>query len=153
MQPTCKQVPPRKGSFSTTMVFSPSSPARIAATYPPGPLPIIATSYLATRSLPSVGPETGEGSAFSPQSRSKNLEGIRPKRPGARRTKSRPRLQRRRRRSSEFQILAAAFRPRNRARTDAYLGLRIGKTLANVPATRQREVLNHDDENRRAPAL
>src|SRR5262249_44021624 len=34
-------------------VFSPSSPARIAATYPPGPLPIIATSYLATRvSLP-----------------------------------------------------------------------------------------------------
>ena len=30
------------------MVFSPSSPARIAATYPPGPLPIIATSYLAT---------------------------------------------------------------------------------------------------------
>src|SRR5690348_8439586 len=75
MQPTCRHVPPRNGSFSTTMVFRPSSPARIAATYPPGPLPIIATSYLATRSLPSVGPETGEGSALSPQSRSKNLEG------------------------------------------------------------------------------
>jgi len=27
-----------KGSFSTTTVFSPNSPARIAATYPPGPL-------------------------------------------------------------------------------------------------------------------
>src|SRR5690349_1556972 len=55
MQPTCKHVPPRKGSFSTTTVFSPSSPARIAATYPPGPLPIIATSYFATLNLPSVG--------------------------------------------------------------------------------------------------
>src|ERR1700704_436328 len=54
MHPTCRQVPPRKGSFSTTTVFSPSSPARIAATYPPGPLPIIATSYFATRSLPST---------------------------------------------------------------------------------------------------
>src|SRR5262249_14266542 len=55
MQPTCRQVPPRYGSFSTTIVFSPSSPARIAATYPPGPLPIIATSYFATLNLPSVG--------------------------------------------------------------------------------------------------
>src|SRR6476646_2296458 len=55
MQPTCRQVPPRNGSFSTTTVFSPSSPARIAATYPPGPLPIIATSYFATLSLPSAG--------------------------------------------------------------------------------------------------
>src|SRR6266480_2878476 len=60
MHPTCKQVPPRYGSFSTTTVFRPSSPARIAATYPPGPLPIIATSYFATRSLPSVGARTGE---------------------------------------------------------------------------------------------
>src|SRR5215470_3668432 len=51
MQPTCRQVPPRKGSFSTTTVFSPSSPARMAATYPPGPLPIIATSYFATLNL------------------------------------------------------------------------------------------------------
>src|SRR5215467_4816089 len=55
MQPTCRQVPPRNGSFSTTMVFNPSSPARIAATYPPGPLPIIATSYFATLNLPSAG--------------------------------------------------------------------------------------------------
>src|SRR5229473_5396648 len=54
MQPTCRHVPPRNGSFSTTTVFRPSSPARIAATYPPGPLPIIATSYFATRSLPST---------------------------------------------------------------------------------------------------
>src|SRR5262249_20576294 len=53
MQPTCRQVPPRNGSFSTTIVFSPSSPARMAATYPPGPLPMIATSYFATRCLPS----------------------------------------------------------------------------------------------------
>src|SRR5215470_12960580 len=56
MQPTCRQVPPRYGSFSTTIVFSPSSPARIAATYPPGPLPIIATSYFATLDLPSEPP-------------------------------------------------------------------------------------------------
>src|SRR3981189_1570870 len=55
MQPTCKHVPPRNGSFSTTIGFSPSSPARMAATYPPGPLPIIATSYFATLNLPSVG--------------------------------------------------------------------------------------------------
>src|SRR5712664_657154 len=60
MHPTCRRVPPRKGSFSTTIVFSPSSPARIAATYPPGPLPIIATSYFATRSLPSAGARTGD---------------------------------------------------------------------------------------------
>src|SRR2546429_512552 len=69
--PTCKQVPPRYGSFSTTTAFRPSSPARIAATYPPGPLPIIATSYFATRSLPSAGARTGESSFSSPQSHSK----------------------------------------------------------------------------------
>src|SRR6202171_2379494 len=56
MQPTSKHVPPREGSFSTTTTFRPSSPARIAATYPPGPLPIIATSYFATRSLLPQGP-------------------------------------------------------------------------------------------------
>src|SRR5262252_1475151 len=55
MQPTCRHVPPRYGSFSTTIVFNPSSPARMAATYPPGPLPIIATSYFATLNLPSAG--------------------------------------------------------------------------------------------------
>src|SRR5229473_2634519 len=64
MQPTCRHVPPRYGSFSTTTVFKPSSPARIAATYPPGPLPIIATSYFATRSLPSAGARTGERSCL-----------------------------------------------------------------------------------------
>src|SRR5690349_15631380 len=75
MQPTCRHVPPRKGSFSTTTVFNPSSPARIAATYPPGPLPIIATSYFATRSLPSAGARTGELSNFSPQSHSIDARG------------------------------------------------------------------------------
>src|SRR4029077_7169301 len=57
MQPPCRQGPPRNGSFSTTTVFNPSSPARMAATYPPGPLPIIATSYFATRNLPSGEPQ------------------------------------------------------------------------------------------------
>src|SRR5215471_1708231 len=56
MHPTCRQVPPKNGSFSTTTVFSPNSPARIAATYPPGPLPMIATSYFATRTLPFLEP-------------------------------------------------------------------------------------------------
>src|SRR5712692_987707 len=79
MQPTCRHVPPRYGSFSTTIVFKPSSPARIAATYPPGPLPIIATSYLATRSLPSVGPEPVREYALTAVTLEK-LEGIRPKR-------------------------------------------------------------------------
>ena len=36
MQPTCRHVPPRNGSFSMTAVFSPHCEARIAATYPPG---------------------------------------------------------------------------------------------------------------------
>src|SRR5713226_24332 len=75
MQPTWRQVPPRKGSFSTTTVFNPSSPARIAATYPPGPLPIIATSYFATRSLPSAGARPGECSTSSPLPHSKNARG------------------------------------------------------------------------------
>src|SRR6267378_7595628 len=65
MHPTCRQVPPRKGSFSTTTVFSPSSPARIAATYPPGPLQMIATSYFATRSLPSTGARTDDQTWWS----------------------------------------------------------------------------------------
>src|SRR5215831_18366271 len=69
MQPTCRQVPPRNGSFSTTTVFRPSSPARMAATYPPGPLPIIATSYFATRSLLPQWPE--------PVTRAANVQGHR----------------------------------------------------------------------------
>src|SRR6266852_4272974 len=75
MHPTCKQVPPRYGSFSTTTTFRPSSPARIAATYPPGPLPIIATSYFATRSPPSAGARTSESSTSSPKSLSKTARG------------------------------------------------------------------------------
>src|SRR5579864_377321 len=47
MQPTCRHVPPRNPSFSMTTVFSPHCAARIAVLYPPGPLPIIARSYLA----------------------------------------------------------------------------------------------------------
>src|SRR5580698_4463543 len=68
MRPTCRQVPPRYGTFSTTIVFNPSSPARIAATYPPGPLPIIATSYLATRNLPSAETLPSQTSVLTPAS-------------------------------------------------------------------------------------
>src|SRR5260370_5210215 len=75
MQPMCRQVPPRKGSCPTTTVFSPRSPARIAATYPPGPLPIIATSYFATRSLPSAGARTGEWNFYPPESHSIDARG------------------------------------------------------------------------------
>src|SRR5882724_2321539 len=129
MHPTCKQVPPRKGSFSTTIVFSPSSPARIAATYPPGPLPIIATSYFATRSLPSAGARTRDRTWWSDcRHTSVALEetrGGQAKRRGAsrsfyechskrsfyerhsKRTKSRPRLRRRRLRPSKQEILTA----------------------------------------------
>src|ERR1700693_910324 len=45
MQPTCRQVPPRNPSFSMSAVFKPYWPARIAAVYPAGPLPMMATSY------------------------------------------------------------------------------------------------------------
>src|SRR5882762_2910927 len=135
MHPTCRQVPPRKGSFSTTTVFSPSSPARIAATYPPGPLPIIATSYFATRSLPSTGARTGDQTWWSDcRHTSVTLEetrGGQAKRRGAshssyerhskrssyerhsKRTKSRPRLPRRRLRPSKQEILTAVRPPRN----------------------------------------
>src|SRR3954468_809475 len=44
MQPTFKQVPPNSLSFSTRAVFKPSWPERMAATYPPGPEPMITTS-------------------------------------------------------------------------------------------------------------
>src|SRR6267143_6126206 len=135
MHPTCRQVPPRKGSFSTTTVFSPSSPARIAATYPPGPLPIIATSYFATRSLPSTEARTGDRTWWSDcRHTSVTLEetrGGQAKRRGAshssyerhskrssyerhsKRTKSRPRLPRRRLRPSNQEILTAVRPPRN----------------------------------------
>src|SRR5579863_3392609 len=45
MQPTCRHVPPRNPSFSITRVLRPHCDARMAVTYPPGPLPIIAKSY------------------------------------------------------------------------------------------------------------
>src|SRR6266852_2289110 len=126
MHPTCRQVPPRKGSFSTTTVFSPSSPARIAATYPPGPLPILATSYFATRSLPSTEARTGDRTWWSDcRHTSVTLEetrGGQAKRRGAsrsfyerhsKRTKSRLRLRRRRLRPSKQEILTAVRPPRN----------------------------------------
>src|SRR5436309_12348576 len=43
MQPRLRQVPPRR-SFSMRVTCAPSWAARIAATYPPGPPPITATS-------------------------------------------------------------------------------------------------------------
>src|SRR5690348_15978967 len=77
MQPTCKQVPPRKPSFSMTRVFRPHCEARMAVTYPPGPLPMMARSYagkgnlrrfVATVLVPTshsrrVQDQTGEGRA------------------------------------------------------------------------------------------
>src|ERR1019366_6352817 len=45
MHPTCRQVPPNLSSFSIIAVFRPNWPERIAATYPPGPLPITTKSY------------------------------------------------------------------------------------------------------------
>src|SRR5262245_94499 len=44
MQPMRRQVPPRSGSFSTQVTFRPSCAARMAATYPPGPEPIMTRS-------------------------------------------------------------------------------------------------------------
>src|SRR5215213_3261230 len=44
MQPQLRQMPP-KLSFSMIAVLKPSCDALIAATYPPGPLPITTTSY------------------------------------------------------------------------------------------------------------
>ena len=40
MQPTSRHVPPNLGCFSMSAVFRPYWPARMAAEYPPGPLPI-----------------------------------------------------------------------------------------------------------------
>src|SRR3989441_4610879 len=44
-----RQVPPRKPSFSRTTVFRPHGAARMAVTCPPGPLPMMARSYLGKR--------------------------------------------------------------------------------------------------------
>ena len=46
MHPTFKQVPPSVLYFSMMAVFNPNCAQRIAATYPPGPEPIITTSYI-----------------------------------------------------------------------------------------------------------
>src|ERR1035437_1187043 len=44
MQPTRRQVPPKRRSMSMQAVLRPSCAARIAATYPPGPAPMTMTS-------------------------------------------------------------------------------------------------------------
>ena len=44
IHPTFRQVPPKELYFSIIAVFIPNWAQRIAATYPPGPEPIIATS-------------------------------------------------------------------------------------------------------------
>ena len=44
MQPTLRQVPPCVARFSTTATFMPSWLARIAHTYPPGPVPMTTRS-------------------------------------------------------------------------------------------------------------
>src|SRR6185436_19343351 len=54
MQPRCRHVPPRNGSRSTTPTLSPSCPARMPATYPPGPLPMMTTSYCCSAKGTSV---------------------------------------------------------------------------------------------------
>src|SRR5713101_5205447 len=123
MQPTCRHVPPRYGSFSTSIVFRPNSPARIAATYPPGPLPIIATSYFATRSLPSAGARTGERSCLlTAVTLDKSSRGFRPIRQVAslplcgslfKTHKKPPTLTAQTAASSKHQILTVACPPRN----------------------------------------
>ena len=45
IQPTFKHVPPNVSYFSINAVLKPNCAQRIAATYPPGPDPIMATSY------------------------------------------------------------------------------------------------------------
>src|SRR6187455_1983138 len=45
MHPRKRHVPPRRSSFSTMETESPSCAARIAPTYPPGPLPITTRSF------------------------------------------------------------------------------------------------------------
>ena len=67
MQPMLRQTPPRWRS-STHATFIPSCAARIAATYPPGPLP---TTIRSKRSLPATWPPMYvEDPAGSPKSRS-----------------------------------------------------------------------------------
>src|SRR5215470_16649324 len=44
MQPMRRHVPPRSCSFSTQATFRPNCAARIAATYPPGPAPMMTRS-------------------------------------------------------------------------------------------------------------
>ena len=48
MHPQFKQMPP-SASRSTTAVFKPNCDARMAVTYPPGPLPRTITSYFMPR--------------------------------------------------------------------------------------------------------
>src|ERR1019366_6584584 len=73
MQPTCRHVPPRNPSFSTTSVFNPHCDARMAVLYPPGPLPMMTRSYLAkcpprqARAPLFPGMDSGAGCTEHPQ--------------------------------------------------------------------------------------
>ena len=108
---------------------------------------MIATSYLATRILPSVGVER-RGQGALTVSRSNHLEGIRPLRSGAERPCPRRRvpqrrkkahkkpsaLQRRRLRSSKHQSLTVTCHPRNQPRNSTCcLGIARNCTETRLP--------------------
>ena len=54
MQPTRRQVPPKRDSLSMQAVLNPSWAARMAATYPPGPAPITTTSNVSNESATPI---------------------------------------------------------------------------------------------------
>src|SRR6266542_3290076 len=56
MQPRRVQTPPRRESFSTMSTESPSWAARTAATYPPGPEPMMQRSYVLLELMPLLVP-------------------------------------------------------------------------------------------------
>src|SRR6266852_2995776 len=105
MHPTCKQVPPRKGSFSTTTVFSPSSPARIAA----APVP-------RSKKLERSGQKRRGARRSSSERQNRHPFYER----HAKRTKSRPRLRRRRLRPGKQEILTVVRPPRNLLRRSCF---------------------------------
>src|ERR1039458_110324 len=61
MQPRFRQVPPRVGRFSISATLSPSCAARNAHTYPPGPAPMTATSYVSMKGRRSDAQQEARG--------------------------------------------------------------------------------------------
>src|SRR5579875_2385755 len=55
MQPTRRHVPPNLGCFSMSAVVKPYCPARTAAEYPPGPLPITTAALVIFDSSVAMG--------------------------------------------------------------------------------------------------